>query len=605
MNPARTNQERKQQRWQLLFFVLAAVEVATITGSLALNHKLTSMLAATAAVNQTWSIRRDAYANLASLATDVNMPGIDVFDSRDAAGESERQQQALLRFDRAINDARQELVSGIGVDQGASLLTGLETIETAMAEMTGVQQQIFRDVQEGEIDGACAKLAVMNDADAAVSAAIRAMGMDVHARQQAHFDRQTAFANSLEKMQYAIAGVIVLIVVTITVYGYTIACQFKRSAARLAKSKERFALAVAGSRDGIWDWDLASGRVYYAPQWKALLGLQDDDISACTDEWFGRIASKDLPKFHEAMNAHIRGEIEQLDHEMRMLHADGSTKWMLCRAVAVRDESGRATRLAGSLADITELKNVQEKLRRLAQHDRLTDLPNRAYFTARLREAVSRHREDPGAKFAVLFFDFDRFKLVNDSFGHTAGDALLVSIADRFRGNLREGDTAARFGGDEFVILLRNVEGAEVGRECDRLLAAFAEPHAIDGHEVVSTASIGVVTSEHAQGSAEAVTFAVRDPVRASTNRDECGTVRYRGSPFRVRPTGRNPCPAARHARSADRGRSAGYRTIPPNRQGWTGRCAAPRTTHRRVRNARHPGQRHARPKSSASLRPY
>lgn len=268
-------------------------------------------------------------------------------------------------------------------------------------------------------------------------------------------------------------------------------------AARLSASEERYALAIEGSQDGLWDWDLVSNTTYYAPRWKELLGLRPDEVGDSPREWLGRIASSNLSSFHAALTEHIEGRTSRFESEVEMNHASGETRWMLCRAVARRDDAGKAVRLAGSLTDITELKRAQEELRRMAQHDRLTGLPNRAVFRDRLREAMAMAKADPGRRFAVLFFDFDRFKLINDSLGHPAGDALLVSIAGRFRRVLRSRDVAARFGGDEFVVLLDHVNGADEARAtCDRLLSEFARPHDIEGRSVVSTASIGLVMGD-------------------------------------------------------------------------------------------------------------
>ncbi|NND01857.1 MAG: EAL domain-containing protein, partial [Acidimicrobiia bacterium] len=189
-------------------------------------------------------------------------------------------------------------------------------------------------------------------------------------------------------------------------------------------------------------------------------------------------------------------ESDCFDIEVEMLHTDGSTRWMLCRAAASRDENGEAKRLTGSLSDISELKQAQQKLRRLAEFDQLTDLPNRNYFQQVLSSAF--RDRGPGSEFAVVFFDFDRFKVVNDSLGHNTGDALLRLIAERFRSSLREGDVVARFGGDEFVMLLRHVNTQQQAESaCERMLKLFSEPYEIDGHRIVSTASIGLVMSSY------------------------------------------------------------------------------------------------------------
>ncbi len=162
--------------------------------------------------------------------------------------------------------------------------------------------------------------------------------------------------------------------------------------------------------------------------------------------------------------------------------------------------------LVASFADVTDRKRTEEQLRHAAEHDPLTGLPGRVPLSDRLEQAISRAKRLPGYKFAVLFLDFDRFKIINDSLGHDVGDRLLISISERLRANLREIDTPARFGeghlpvrlgGDEFVILLDGITDArDAVVVAERLQKALSEPHVLDGHQVISTASIGIVTSE-------------------------------------------------------------------------------------------------------------
>lgn len=299
-----------------------------------------------------------------------------------------------------------------------------------------------------------------------------------------------------------------------------------RALASAQLSEQRYALAIEGSRDGLWDWDLVTNEVHYGQRWGDLLGIDVSKISNSPDEMLGRLASKDLQRFERALEHHVAGETARFDLEVGMAHADGSTRWMLCRAAALRDNTGHATRLAGSLADITELKEAQEELQRVARHDRLTDLPNRELFTEHLTAAMARARRDPELSIAVLFFDFDRFKVINDSLGHSVGDALLVSIANRFRSTLREVDLAARFGGDEFVVMLEAVGGLEEAQvAAQRLLAVFAEPHQLHGHAVVSTASIGLVMYGPEYETAEDV---IRDADAAMYQAKSDGKARYR-----------------------------------------------------------------------------
>ncbi|HEB60852.1 MAG TPA: diguanylate cyclase, partial [Phycisphaeraceae bacterium] len=274
----------------------------------------------------------------------------------------------------------------------------------------------------------------------------------------------------------------------------------------LTESQKRFALAVQGSRDGIWDWDLINNKVYYAPRFREMLGLKHETVGDSPDEWISRIVSDDLMKFNRQLNLHLDGKTEKLEVELRMRHEDGSTRWMLCRGAAVRNGEGRAERLVGSLTEITEIKEAQQQLKHAAEHDKLTGLVNRDVILRRIQKAIEEQKRDPRLKFAVLFFDFDRFKVVNDSLGHEVGDALLISIADRFRKHLREIDTAARFGGDEFIVLMPRLKNIyRIAAAADRLLRVFSEPHELAGHHVTSTASIGLVTSQMQYDRAEDV----------------------------------------------------------------------------------------------------
>ena len=184
----------------------------------------------------------------------------------------------------------------------------------------------------------------------------------------------------------------------------------------------------------------------------------------------------------------------------RCVKQNGKNRWY--QIVAVRHGDG----VVATFADVSDRKRVEEKLRHAAQHDTLTGTPNRSLFTERLEQCIQRAKRFPDYKFAVLFLDVDRFKIINDSLGHEVGDQLLISISDRLRQNLRSMDTAtrigeghlpARLGGDEFAVLLDGIgDIRDAVRVAERIHKALAEPHTIAGHEVTSTSSIGIVTSD-------------------------------------------------------------------------------------------------------------
>ena len=262
----------------------------------------------------------------------------------------------------------------------------------------------------------------------------------------------------------------------------------------LAESEQRYALAMAGANDGLWDWDLVTGRLYLSVRWKAMLGYGDHEIGPSPEEWLGRIHPADTARVRHALASHLDGRAAHLEVEYRVRSRDGAYHWMLARGLAVGDADGRPVRIAGSQTDITDRKRAEAQLQHDALHDGLTGLPNRVLFLDRLEHAMRRGtRSDGRERTAVLFLDLDRFKLVNDSLGHLAGDRLLVEVARRLSAALRPGDTVARLGGDEFTVLLEELSGRpEAEQVADRLLQTLTEPFRVDGRDLYLSASIGI-----------------------------------------------------------------------------------------------------------------
>ena len=265
----------------------------------------------------------------------------------------------------------------------------------------------------------------------------------------------------------------------------------------LRQSEERYALAAQGANDGLWDWDLIAQGAYFSPRWKSMLGYAEDEVGDSIDEWLGRVHSDDQGRVRQALLKHLKGESPFLECEFQVRHKNGSYRWMLARGLAVGADDGRgstASRMAGSMTDITARKDAEAQLLHDALHDSLTGLPNRVLFADRLTQALLRTSRAPDRRFGVLFVDVDRFKLVNDSLGHLAGDQLLVQIAQRLVHSLRPADTVARLGGDEFAILVEEIGGiGDIDRIVNRIVEPTRAPHTLDGREVYVTVSIGSV----------------------------------------------------------------------------------------------------------------
>ena len=257
----------------------------------------------------------------------------------------------------------------------------------------------------------------------------------------------------------------------------------------LRESEQRYALASRGTNDGMWDWDLTTGELYLSPRWRSMVGIETPDWKPQGAEWLELIHDEDRMRAVDELESHLCGLTSHFETEVRMRDENHNYRWMLCRGVATRDASGIASRIAGSLTDITEGKVA----------DALTGLPNRMLFRDRVDRSVDTFKKNPARTFAVIYLDIDDFKSINDHFGHRSGDDFLVAVARRLESALRQSESViARLGGDEFAVLVECPQGrSDAEAVAKRLHQRIYAPVIVEDREVLTRGSMGIAMARH------------------------------------------------------------------------------------------------------------
>lgn len=270
-------------------------------------------------------------------------------------------------------------------------------------------------------------------------------------------------------------------------------CQVQDVSARrraqddLRASEERYRLLSDNATDLIAVYGADTVLRYASPSIRTILGYEPEELIGrrLSDIWHAA-------EVERVALGHHRPEVDSFN--VRVQRKDGSWVWLeVCRRLIVDAAGGNLIEIHTASRDITERKVLEARLTELAMHDGLTGLANRALLMDRLDHALAR-REESGGQVAVLFVDLDRFKVVNDTLGHAAGDAVLKTTADRLQATVRPMDTAARLGGDEFVVVCEGLSGEEEAISvAERIEASVAEPHHVAERSIVVTASVGIV----------------------------------------------------------------------------------------------------------------
>lgn len=235
---------------------------------------------------------------------------------------------------------------------------------------------------------------------------------------------------------------------------------------KLQESEERLELALWGTDEGLWDWNIQTGEVYYSDRWKSMLGYAPAELRGHISTWFNLVHVEDMPTIRNALQDHFEGKISYYQTEHRLKTKSGEWIWVQDRGkVVARDEKAEPLRIVGTKRDITSNKLSEEKIRYLSFNDSLTGVYNRAFFEEEIRRLDS-SRQLP---LSIIMGDVNGLKLLNDAFGHYEGDKLLITMARILKNSCREEDIIARWGGDEFVVLLPQTEISTASRICSRI----------------------------------------------------------------------------------------------------------------------------------------
>jgi len=261
---------------------------------------------------------------------------------------------------------------------------------------------------------------------------------------------------------------------------------------------ERRALALTGAGDMIWDWDVSADKVFTSPETEHILGLKRGVLEGPAAQWLDVLHPLDRDRFRSSLDGVVEQRRGRLTQDFRLRATDGHYLWFTLKARPVVGSDGEVVRLVGTLTDVTDFKNAEERLLFDAVHDNLTGLPNRELFIDRMEAAFAYARSDPQIRPSVILVDLDRFKQVNDSVGIAVGDSILLTIARRLGRLLKPQDTLARLSGDQFaMILVSEREPTRIMAFVETMRRTLRAPIAFNDREIFITASIGLALAEN------------------------------------------------------------------------------------------------------------
>ena len=261
----------------------------------------------------------------------------------------------------------------------------------------------------------------------------------------------------------------------------------------LLTSDERYKLAIEGSRDGIWDWDLTSNVFYSSIKYKERFGYKENETGNTYESWMSLIHKDDIEKETKKIQEYIGSKKGTYENIYRVRCKDGSYRWILSKAKAIWHEDGGAIRIAGSHTDITKQKEMEDKVYHLAYYNILTGMPNRSKFNQKVKKKI-REYEETGGKFAIIYMNADNFRRINDTWGYEVGDELLRYISGVIGRHTHEFYICAHLGGDEFALVIDKLtDRDEVTNKIKAFLDEFEMPWEFKTHKIFISFSVGIV----------------------------------------------------------------------------------------------------------------
>ena len=256
---------------------------------------------------------------------------------------------------------------------------------------------------------------------------------------------------------------------------------------------ERKALALTGSGDIIFDWDVNGDRIFVSPEVESQLGLRRGDLEGAASSWFDRLHNLDRDRYRACLDTVLEQRCGRISQDFRLRSADGQYFAYTMKARPVIGADGEVVRVIGTLADVTDVKAAEDRLLHDAVHDSLTGLPNRELFFDRLDAALIHARDNALERPSVLSLDVDRFRHINEHVGLAAGDSILLTLARRLGRLMHPQDTIARIGGDQFAFIIVSENTADqIAVLTDTIRRAINTPVTFSTYEIALTSSIGV-----------------------------------------------------------------------------------------------------------------